>query len=302
MNIDRIIARFLPVIGAVFFVIGLGYLIYTSVWLTVTQLVKVEIGLFTSLLLIGLGYSFQEKLKYYADIIIGSGILLFYGTLIYASRTTDVATAIFPEYLSLIVALVFTVSVSYFAKVRSSKAILALALLGAYLTPFVIGQEGEWQYALSYNSYLLYFFSVNLSVYALSRTLFLGDIVPLNSIGLLVGATMLKTLAYPTPVNASENFFAGDGMSGILFVLIVSVYVIALARTNRQFPEAYARFTPFGYILPFFWFIWSVSTLNISTYDFVGMYMFLSAVYLGSWHLLKSQDDQKTGRIFLYVG
>lgn len=72
MNLDRIIARFLPIIGAILFVIGLGYLIYTSVWLTAGYETKIGVGIFASMLLIGMGYSMQEKVRFYADIIIGA--------------------------------------------------------------------------------------------------------------------------------------------------------------------------------------------------------------------------------------
>ena len=74
-------------------------------------------------------------MKYFADITIGSGILLFYGTLIYSSRTTDLATAMIPEVVTLITATLFTIAVSYFASKRNSKVILILGMLGAYITP-----------------------------------------------------------------------------------------------------------------------------------------------------------------------
>ena len=32
LTIDMVIAKFIPIIGALLFVTGLGYLIYTSVW------------------------------------------------------------------------------------------------------------------------------------------------------------------------------------------------------------------------------------------------------------------------------
>ncbi|HRI36839.1 MAG TPA: hypothetical protein PK765_07500 [bacterium] len=70
MNIDRFIARFIPIIGAVFFIIGLGYLIYTSVWLTIAYEAKIGVGAFASVLLIGAGYSFRESMRFYADVIV----------------------------------------------------------------------------------------------------------------------------------------------------------------------------------------------------------------------------------------
>lgn len=40
LTIDKVIEKFIPVIGALFFVIGLGYLLYTSVWVGLTQEIK----------------------------------------------------------------------------------------------------------------------------------------------------------------------------------------------------------------------------------------------------------------------
>jgi hypothetical protein len=69
----------------------------------------------------------------------GSGILLLYGTLIYGSRTTDIAIeAKIPEIATIVTAFIFTLAVAYFASLRKSKVILALGILGAYITPFVI--------------------------------------------------------------------------------------------------------------------------------------------------------------------
>jgi hypothetical protein len=56
----------------------------------------------------------------------------------YGSRTADAAQALIPEVATLITAFIFTLVVAYFASLRKSKVILALGILGAYLTPFVI--------------------------------------------------------------------------------------------------------------------------------------------------------------------
>lgn len=41
LTIDRIIEKFIPVVGAIFVVVGLGYLLYTSVW--VTQPIEIKL-------------------------------------------------------------------------------------------------------------------------------------------------------------------------------------------------------------------------------------------------------------------
>lgn len=66
-----IIAKFIPIVGALLFVTGLGYLIYTSVWEAMSQTIRLGVGFFISLVIIGTAFSFSEKLKYFADVVMG---------------------------------------------------------------------------------------------------------------------------------------------------------------------------------------------------------------------------------------
>ena len=68
LTIDKIIEKFIPVVGALFMTIGLGYLLYTSVWIDLNSTMKLSLGFFLSLVIIGSSYSFSEKLRYFADI------------------------------------------------------------------------------------------------------------------------------------------------------------------------------------------------------------------------------------------
>lgn len=43
LTIDKIIEKFIPVVGALFMVIGLGYLLYTSVWINLA--LPIRLGL-----------------------------------------------------------------------------------------------------------------------------------------------------------------------------------------------------------------------------------------------------------------
>lgn len=71
ITIDMIIAKFLPIIGVILFITGLGYLIYDSVWNELLITMKLAIGFFVSILIIGTAFSFSEKLRYLADVAIG---------------------------------------------------------------------------------------------------------------------------------------------------------------------------------------------------------------------------------------
>ena len=71
LTIDMVIAKFIPIIGALLFVTGLGYLIYTSVWESLPTMMRLSVGFFVSLAIIGTAFSFAEKLRYFADVVMG---------------------------------------------------------------------------------------------------------------------------------------------------------------------------------------------------------------------------------------
>lgn len=43
ITIDQIIAKFVPILGALLFITGLGYLIYTSVWVSMGETVRLGV-------------------------------------------------------------------------------------------------------------------------------------------------------------------------------------------------------------------------------------------------------------------
>ena len=193
---DRIIEKLVPIVGVILFIMGLGYLIYTSVWQDMAVAMRLGLGFFTSILIIGGAFSFSDRLKYFANIVMGGGILLLYGTLIYGSRATEMAEAVIPEVATLVSAVFFTILVTYFASMRKSKAILIIGLIGAYLTPFVIGQNDIWASSLSFNAYLIYFAAINMVVFLLGREIAVSDLIPLNLIALFVGSSSIYALVY----------------------------------------------------------------------------------------------------------
>lgn len=179
---------------------GLDILFNTSVWAGLTTEIRLGIGFFASFLIIGGAFSLSDKLKYFADIVLGGGILLFYGTLIYGSRATEIASALIPEVATLVTAVIFALIVAYFASRRQSKVILILGIVGAYLTPFVIGQNGSWVQNISFNAYLIYFATVNVIIYLLGKEISVYDLIPLNLIGLFFGTYTLYALSYQNQV------------------------------------------------------------------------------------------------------
>jgi hypothetical protein len=74
--------------------------------------------------------------------------------------------------------------------------ILALGIIGAYLTPFVIGNGGWDNPGISFNAYLTYFTAVNVTVFLLGKHMAIRDLIPLNMLGLFFGTSTLYHLSY----------------------------------------------------------------------------------------------------------
>lgn len=263
LTIDKIIEKFIPVIGALFMTIGLGYLLYTSVWGIIPPSIRLGLGFFLSLVIIGTSHSFSEKLRYFADIGIGAGILLLYGTLIYGSRTTELATAVIPEAATLITAFLFTIAIAYFASARKSQVILILGMIGSYITPFVIGQNDSWAQSISFNAYLTYFAAINVVVFFIGREINVRNILPLNNVGLLIGASILYHFSYTGGVStvASGNFLTSELFSAILFLVITVFSLWNLLSSSKQFAEKDEGYITFGYIAPVLWFTFNLAKL-----------------------------------------
>jgi len=292
ITMDKIIEKFIPIAGAIFLIVGLGYLIYANAWVNLSMEIRLTLGFFLSVVIIGGSFSFSEKMKYFTDIGIGSGVLLLYGTLMYGSRASELAadTAVIPEAVTLITALAFTVAVSYFASKRNSKVILILGMIGAYITPFVVGQNEVWVGSMSFNSYLIYFFAVNLAVFFIGREISVRDIIPLNIIGLFIGVSTLWGLVYSDGINATSTgtFFGGEIFTGLLFLLLVVFSIWSILLSAKKFSEKDDGYLSLGYIAPVIWFAFNVSNLESLDDTIAGIsYAIIATSCFAGWHYLE---------------
>ncbi|MCH8518750.1 DUF2339 domain-containing protein [Candidatus Gracilibacteria bacterium] len=301
-SIDTIIAKFVPIVGALMFITGFGYLIYTSVWEAMTLEFRLGLGFFASVLIIGTGFSLSDKLKYFADVVIGGGILLLFGTLIYGSRTTELATSLIPEQATLITAIIFTCGVSYLSALRKSKVILVLGLLGAYLIPFVIGQNGVWASNISFNAYLIYFIAVNMSVLFVSRDMSIYDIIPANIIGLFISTFSLYSLTF-ADISSTESILTSENVSIILLAIIVIASAASIVYTSRFFSTKEDTWISLGYLVPLLWFMLMSSALTSVDQGYLFLASALiSCAYFSGWYLLGYFTQSRTQHIALYIG
>lgn len=305
LTIDMVIAKFLPIIGAILFITGLGYLIYTSVWESLGVTMRLGIGFFVSIGIIGTAFSFSDKLRYFADVVMGWWILLLYGTLLYGSRTTDLATsATIPEIATLITAFIFTLGVAYFASLRKSKVILILGILGAYLTPFILGQNDSWAHELSFNAYLVYFAAVNVVIFLMGREIAIYDLIPLNLLGLFFGTYSLQVLSYWDAARIEYNFFSGSIFTVVLLVILVAMCIGWIALSSKYFTEKKDEIMlSIGYLVPFAWFLMQIDTLGtLSIPVRVVAFFAIAVAYFVAWYILRPLTVNRYQHIAVYTG
>ncbi len=304
LTIDKIIEKFIPVIWAIFTVVGIGYLLYTSVWISMGIELKLGLGFFLSVVIIWGAFSFSDRLKYFADVVMWWGILLLYATLIYWSRTTDMAIATIPEVATLVTAFIFTIAIAYFASYRKSKVILALWMLGAYLTPFFIGQNDTWVQNISFNAYLMYFAAVNIVVFVLGKELAVHDLIPLNILGLFFGTSTLYHLSYTGNISeVTASVFSSHSISAVLFLVLVGFAIMSIAYSSRYFAAKDEPFVTLGYLLPLLWFFVNINRLwDVNTYFESVLYILLTIAYFVGWYFIRQQDSSRYQHLALYVG
>ncbi len=290
LNLNQIIEKFIPIIGALFLVIGIGYFIYTTAWIHFNMVTRLGLGFLLSIAIIGGSFSFSERLKYLTDVGIGAGILLLYGTLIYGSRGTDITQALIPEVVTLFTAFLFIIAIAYFSSLRKSKAIIVLGMLGAYWTPFVIGQSNTWAQNISFNTYLIYFTAVNIAVFLLGREISIRKIIPLNIIGLFFGTSVLYYLSYANEINKnySDNFFTGHVFTGILFTLLVIFTIWSILVSAKQFEEKDDGYLALGYLAPVVWFIYNINKIkDISDIEKGIFFALIALACFWGWHFIQ---------------
>lgn len=291
--VDKLVQKILPIIGVLFIVGGIAYLFYTGLWGIMDKTARLGFGFFVSVAFIGSGFGLQNRLKQFSDVIIGGGILIFYITLIFWSRFDSTSSVLIPELASLAIAVIFAIAVSYFAYIRNSKTILGLGIIGAYMTPFFLGKQGVWDFALSYNSFLVYFLWINIALFLSARKIFLKDIILFNSIGLFASSASMNYLYTSGQINQ---------ISLVLFIAIVWFSIYALANTSQAFEKHENTYFAFGALLPLIWFIGNLLlSAHYTSAEQCIAFGVVALIYFGAWYALRD-SIKKQEYIALYMG
>lgn len=161
------------------------------------------------------------------------------------------------------------------------------------MTPFFLGQQGVWDFALSYNSFLVYFLGINIALFLSARKIFLKDIILFNSIGLFAASASMNYLYTNGEINE---------ISLGLFIAIVGFSIYALASTSQAFEKSENTYFTFGSLLPLVWFIGNVLlSANYSTAELFIAFGIVGVIYFGAWYILRD-SVKKQEYISLYVG
>lgn len=205
---------------------------------------------------------------------------------------------------TLVTAFIFTVGVAYFASLRKSKVILALGILGAYLTPFILGQNDVWVRDISFNAYLIYFAAVNITIFILGREIAIYDLIPLNLLGLFFGTYTLHSLSYSGILQSEPSFFTGESFTTFLLVILVIMSIAGIALSSRYFTEKKDEVKlSFGYLVPLAWFLIQVDALTtISIPVRVAAFLIIAMAYFVSWYILRPLASSRYQHIAVYAG
>ncbi len=305
--INHIIIKWFPIIGMLFIVGGISYLFYDGLWKNINELGRLIIGFVLGFSFILAGYKFKNKLHGFGDAVIGGGILIMYITLIYGSHFQELKTIMIPELLALFISLIFALSISFYAYKRNSKYILILGIIGGYLTPFFVGNTGDFYELIDINAsfksnlnlpiFLIYFLAIGLTMFIVSNKMFLKGIGLLNSIGLFVGTFLLI-------MSVGSNEFKENAIILSAFsILVVIMHIAAMVVNAKKFKSETDPYLISGYILPLIWFIMMVHTFidqSFSNLINMGLLATISAAYFSAWYYLRNITNSNN-HFVLYI-
>lgn len=204
---------------------------------------------------------------------------------------------------TLVTAFAFTLGVAYFASLRKSKVILILGILGAYLTPFILGQNDTWSQNISFNSFLIYFAAVNVVIFMLGREIAIYDLIPLNLVGLFFGTYTLHALSYAGMTQVGTGFFEGDIFTVILLTLLVIMSIAGIALSSRYFTGVKeSTMLAFGYLAPLAWFIVHMEALSVSSGVRIVGFAVLALAYFVAWYILRPLAENRYQHVAVYSG
>jgi|GEM_PF-1953859 hypothetical protein len=306
--IDDIIKNWFPIVGILFVVAGMSYLFYEGIWQKLNETGRLTLGFLSGIALISGSYPLEKVSKIIADSILAGGLLMLYVSLIFGSRfETTEQQALIPEVWALLVAILFTFGVAFFAYTRQSRYVLLIGILGGYLTPFFIGQgdqfvdfikeSGVFHYNLPLMAFLIYFLAINMAILLTANRFFLKGIGLLNALGLFVGTT---TLSYFMGGQFPDNVT----QLALFSVAVFGLHIAAMCVNAKKFEKETDPYLIAGYLFPL---VWYTAMLNVFIEPYLersaiaGLLFGSAVVYFAGWQYLRHVIDRQQ-HTALYLG
>lgn len=306
--IDNIIRNWFPIVGILFLVAGMSYLFYEGIWHNLNEVGRLTLGFLCGVLLISGSYPLEKASKIVSDSILAGGLLMLYVSLIFGSRFEATEhQALIPEVWALIIATLFTLGVAFFSYARHSRYVLLIGIAGGYLTPFFIGQSGQFnefvketgvfQYNLPVTAFLLYFLAINIAILLTANKFFLKGIGLLNTLGLFVGTTSLSYFI-------GGQFPNNTNQLALFSVTVFGLHIATMTVNARKFENETDPYLIAGYLLPL---VWYSAMLNAFVEPYfprsviAGLLLGSAIIYFVGWHYLRQVIDRQQ-HTSLYLG
>lgn len=296
-----IIEKIIPIIWVILFTSWIWYLIYTTIWINLWDIIKIIIWFIAWISIIWVWY--KLKLKKFWDLIISVWILLLFWTLIYWSKTTDASSLLIPEMQSLIISFIFTIVISFISKNRNNSELIFLwSLLWAYLTPFFIWLNESWISSGSFNSYLIYFWAISVFMFQMAKSIDMNKYIIPNFIWILVWTTTLSVL-----YNAENNinFVSSIIFTQILFAIIAISSIWSIIFSSKEYKNINkSKYIWAWYILAVLFAIFNIYVLW-QNQDHILWWILLLLLWISNfvwWYIIKNEKEiDKIEHVWLYI-
>lgn len=128
----------------------------------------------------------------------------------------------------------------------------------------------------------------------MGREINVRNILPLNNVGLLIGASTLYHLSYIDGISkVGDSFLSGETFSAILFLIITIFSLWNLLFSSKLFAEKDEGYITLGYIAPVLWFTFNLAKLTTLDDMTRGvLYIMLAVACFLGWNILREMKTR----------
>lgn len=210
-------------LGIVILVLGLGYLVkYAIDNALLGPAMRVSMGFFSGVVLVGLAYWLKEKYRNYSGILLSGGLAILY----FSAYSAYDFYELIPVGLAFGLMLIFTLFGVLMAYMYDVQAIGIFGLVGAYAVPPLLSDgTGEIQ------TMFAYMVVINLGVLSLA---FRKDWRVMNFVA-FVATWLIYAAWFAESYEAGKHFWVALGFGAVFFLLFYAVHLAYKVWKNTHF-------------------------------------------------------------------